>query len=279
MTTTITDRGRASRAHAATQAIHKQAQSFATAVQAMLAPHFDAMPHSLRLSCAQLRALDHHAIATLGLPGVVLMENAGRQAAERILATLRAQNFAGLRGPPPWSAAVVCGPGNNGGDGYVVARHLQLAGCRVECFSACEAARLSGDAAIQRRVVEALGFAVFDVTTAEALERARARWGVDVLVDGLLGTGSSGAPRGAIAAAIEALNATGGPLKVALDLPSGLDADSGVAASPCFVADLTVTFAALKLGFGPASEAFTGTVTVADIGVAPELVAPDGASI
>ncbi|MCC7014239.1 MAG: NAD(P)H-hydrate epimerase [Planctomycetes bacterium] len=231
------------------------------------------MKEALRLSRAQLRELDRRAVELFGVPSCILMENAGRQAAERILGALRAQSLAGRRGAPPWSVAILCGSGNNAGDGYVVARHLHIAGVRVECFSVCDGARLAGDAALQRRIVEALGIRVESIAHTEELGRARVRWRVDALVDALLGTGAMGPPRPEFAAAIEAFEATQGPLKVALDLPSGMDADTGGAPGACVRAELTVTFAALKLGFdAPGASAFTGVVFLADIGVPPAQV-------
>jgi NAD(P)H-hydrate epimerase len=215
-----------------------------------------------------LRELDRRAVEVLGLPEAVLMENAGRGAAEAILGCLRARALAGKCGPQPWRAAILCGPGNNGGDGFVVARQLQREGVSVECFCTSSAGREESAATLNRRVAERLGIALFPLANPDQLEFARSRWNVDVLVDALLGTGSSGAPRGACAAAIEAFEACRGPFKVALDLPSGLDADTGEAAGLCVHASLTVTFAALKPGFERASE-FTGAVLVADIGLDP----------
>jgi hydroxyethylthiazole kinase-like uncharacterized protein yjeF len=221
------------------------------------------------------RAFDERAIRELGIPGAVLMENAGRQAAERLLAALRVQTLGGARRGPPWRVAVICGRGNNGGDGYVVARHVRNAGHDVECFSTCAASQLSGDAALNRAIVERIGIPVRPITTDEELAGARGRWSdADALVDALLGTGATGAPRGEVAKALRALAEVRGPFRVALDVPSGLDADLGTAAGECFAADLTVTFVARKPGFEPEqARRFTGEIVVADIGISPAALA------
>ncbi|MCY3002706.1 MAG: NAD(P)H-hydrate epimerase [Planctomycetota bacterium] len=227
-----------------------------------------------RLSRDELRALDARASAELGIPGLVLMENAGRQAAERLLCALRAANFAGRRPPPPWRIGVVCGPGNNGGDGWVLARHVRLAGHAVEVWESAPPA--TADAATNRTAAERLGIPIHRLAETVALERALASWNeCDALVDGLAGTGLRGAPRPELARILEALNAAARPFKLALDLPSGLDCDLGLAAGACFRADLTVAFAAQKQGFAAAeSRRWTGAVVVADIGVPTRWASP-----
>ncbi|MBM3990495.1 MAG: NAD(P)H-hydrate epimerase [Planctomycetes bacterium] len=224
------------------------------------------MDRPLHLSREDLRALDARAIAELGIPGAVLMENAGRQAAELLLAALRQQVFAGRRAPAPWRVAVVCGTGNNGGDGYVLARHVQRAGHCVECWASGPPA--TDEARTNHAIVLRLGIPVRTLSDAESLASAAAAWGnFDALVDGLLGTGLRGAPRAEHSAVIAAMNGAVAPFKLALDLPSGLDCDEGVAAGACFRADLTVTFAARKLGFdGACAAEFLGSVRVADLG-------------
>jgi NAD(P)H-hydrate epimerase len=216
------------------------------------------------LTRAELRELDRLAIERYGVPGVVLMENAGRGAAETLLA-----RFAERERRLPRSVAIVCGPGNNGGDGYVVARHLALAGVDVRIASLVAADALSGDARTMRTVCERLGLAVPTLAepTSEWLAQRDEVW-----VDAILGTGFEGALRGGALAWVRALASTPARLRVALDLPSGLDADRGV---PCPVApcvDLTATFAARKVGFdSPAARPFLGEVVVVSIGVPASL--------
>lgn len=229
------------------------------------------MDQDLTLTAAQLRELDTFAIEGLGLPGIVLMENAGRNAAEHLVSVLRAQNLGGRRPPPPWKVSILCGRGGNGGDGYVVARHLANAGHDVEVLSVALRERLAGDAAVERTVCERLGLRIVSVGDGAAWSGALARLEhCDAIVDGLLGVGSQGAPREPVADVLRCANASRLPFKLALDLPSGLDADSGAVAGECFVADLTVTFVARKLAFSqPAAARFCGRIVVADIGVTP----------
>jgi len=114
------------------------------------------------LTAAQLRALDAYAIETLGLPSIVLMENAGRNAAHELLCALRVQTLSERRPAPPWRIAVLCGRGGNGGDGYVVARHLANAGATVTVLSAVDPSSLRDDAALERAVCERMGVRVVD---------------------------------------------------------------------------------------------------------------------
>ena len=218
-------------------------------------------PQRFLLSRGAVRELDRLCIEEYGIPGVVLMENAGRGAAEHLL---RACEGGAQR------VVFLCGPGNNAGDAYVAARHLHNAGVEVELHSVVAAGLLRGDAAWARAVVDRMGL---DVRTTEPGTRTNP-WaarldGGAVLVDGLLGTGAIGAPRGVVAEVLRACETSRPRLRVALDLPSGLDADTGEAHEPCFTADLTLTFAALKPGL---SNARCGRIEVIDIGAPRELL-------
>jgi NAD(P)H-hydrate epimerase len=210
-------------------------------------------------TAAEMRALDARAIGALGIPGPRLMENAGAGAARLI-----ARDFAPIRGK---RVVVLAGRGNNGGDGFVVARHLRARGARVETFLIGRRAEVRGDAA------EALGRwrgAVREITAADPLDPlARALAGAHVVVDALLGTGLTGAAQPPIARAIDAINAGGRPV-AALDLPSGLSADAGALLGPTVSATRTYTFAGLKrsLLLHPAA-AHAGQVAVVDIGIPP----------
>lgn len=209
---------------------------------------------------AAVRDADARAIAG-GIPGEVLMETAGTLAAGEILAAF----------PPGSAATVLVGPGNNGGDGMVVARHLAGAGwdVRVQAPGAREPGTPDG-ALMTARALEA-GIAVGDVDLADL------RAGGRVVVDALLGTGTAGAPRGGVAEAVEAVVASGAPV-AALDMPTGVDGDTGAAPGPAVRADLTVTFAAEKVGLrvAPGRE-LAGRVVVADIGI-PRDIRPDPAA-
>jgi len=195
------------------------------------------------------------------------MENAGRHAAQ---ATLQL-----LRDPAAARVAIVCGSGNNGGDGFVIARHLHNARVSVAILLACEPDRITGDARINYDIVKRMSLPIHRIQTAEQLAAQQVVLReADVVVDALLGTGFSGEPRPPLDAAIEAINAASQAKVVAVDVPSGLDCDTGRPSHPCVRADLTVTFVARKTGFDArAAREHLGRVIVADIGVPVELLA------
>ena len=210
------------------------------------------------LTRSQVREIDRRAIEEFGLPGIVLMENAGRGAAELLH---------GLA--PRASVAIVCGKGNNAGDGFVIARHLENLGHAVRLLLACDPAELRGDAAIAWRVAEKAGIPTTKLAAATEAGWERALAGAGWIVDALLGTGATGEPRGAIATAIEAVNAAArhGAQVFAVDLPSGLDCDTGQPLGPCVRADVTATFVARKIGFeAPVAAPWLGDVHVVGIG-------------
>lgn len=223
------------------------------------------------LDRAQVREVDRLAVEELGLPGIVLMENAG------LLAALELERE--LSRAPRGPVAVVAGAGNNGGDGYVVARQLALRGVEVSVWATRGPGELSGDARTQRAVADAMGLGCADLAPAGALTRAREEWARSAwVVDALLGTGFGGALRDPLAGVVAALNearAQGSARVASLDLPSGMDADRGLAPGSlaCVRADLTLTFVAAKIGFAtPGAERWTGEVRVLPIGVPPSLV-------
>ena len=210
----------------------------------------------LVLTRAQVREVDRRAIEDYGLPGLVLMENAGRNTAD-LLREL------GIHGP----VVICCGKGNNAGDGFVVARHLVNCGFDVRVLLATASSSITGDAATNFAVLRRAGISVVeahaDIVTAWRAELARADW----IVDALLGTGTQGTVREPFASAIAAINAAHRNV-LAVDLPSGLDCDTGAVLGCCVRAQHTATFVARKPGFDRdgASE-FTGEVHVLDIGV------------
>lgn len=219
------------------------------------------LPASLHTS-AQVRAMDRAAIETLGLAGYTLMQRAG----EAALRCLRE------RWPAARRIAVVCGPGNNAGDGYVLARLARGAGCEVAVLAASAPERLRGDALQACNDWRAAGGAI-DPFTAEALAAA------EVVVDGLLGTGLSGAVREDLLRVIAAINTSRRPV-LALDVPSGLDADRGLPLGEAVRAECTITFVALKtglyLGEGPA---YRGALCFDDLGVMGRLRDPPAARL
>jgi hydroxyethylthiazole kinase-like uncharacterized protein yjeF len=215
----------------------------------------------------EMRRVDQRAIRELGIPGATLMENAGRGAAEQILAELTTLGL-GRRGV---RVAIVCGKGGNGGDGFVVARWLRRAGHRVEVFLLARPDELRGDAALKHREMERR--AIRTRVVQDDTDLARALADADLVVDALLGTGARGALAPAIARAIEQINASGRPV-VSLDIPSGLPADGEAPAGPVVRALLTTTFAGIKRGLiGAHGRDTAGRVEVVDIGVPPAEVA------
>lgn len=215
-------------------------------------------PHPI-LSREQVREVDRWAIEEIGLPGLVLMENAGRQVADAACEM--------LAGPSAPAVAVLAGAGNNGGDGFVAARHLRLRGIRADVYLLASREKIAGDARVNLNALERLGDKAVDCLGRPKDRLAQTWGGYGLLIDALGGTGIRGALRGGLAEAAEAANAAGAAI-LAVDIPTGLDCDSGRAEGPAIRARLTVTFVARKKGFDePASAAFTGEVRVADIGV------------
>ncbi len=216
------------------------------------------------LTAAQMRRADTDAIGRHAIPGLVLMENASRGSCD-ILAEL----LGGLRGR---RVAVLCGKGNNGGDGLALARHAAIRGADVLCAIFGEPGELSPDAAAQHAMLRS--FAPERIVTWENFREAGG--GYDAIVDAMLGTGSAGAPRGPIAEAIAWANLERG-FRFALDIPTGIDSDTGAAAGQSFQADATATMAALKPGLllGDGIEA-SGDVYVVSIGAPPTLYENSG---
>ncbi|MCX5644794.1 MAG: NAD(P)H-hydrate epimerase [Phycisphaerae bacterium] len=217
------------------------------------------------MSRDEVRRVDAWAIDEIGAPGVVLMENAGRSCAE-----LAQQRLAGVDGP---KVCIFCGTGNNGGDGYVMARHLLNAGFQVRTVLCGERDRVRGDARINLDILERLGHAVEPLDPgAEDLPVYVRTFGgdADMIVDALFGTGLHGELSGGFQALIEAINNLDRPI-LAVDIPSGLDCDSGRPLGAAIRAAYTVTFVAVKRGFLASVETsrYTGEIYIASIGVEP----------
>jgi NAD(P)H-hydrate epimerase len=220
------------------------------------------------LTAAQMRDADRRTMESIGLPGAVLMENAGSAVADVIR----------RRYPQARRPVVFCGRGNNGGDGFVVAR--QLLSCDPLVVLAGERAGVSGDARLHLEAFERSGGSVVETPTPDAVRGLASRVaGADLVVDALLGTGLSRAPEGPVAAAIDAIRALSsmGIPVVAVDLPSGVPSDHGALDWPAVSATITVTFVAPKHGhvLAPASD-HVGELVVADIGVPPSAIEDAG---
>ncbi len=206
------------------------------------------------LSAAQMREADRRCIEELGVPGVVLMNTAGAAVFKHI-----------QEGP----VGIVCGKGNNGGDGYVVARMALLAGLKPYVVLVAKPEQIQGDAAIFLSVYRRLGGTITVATTeAEATTAVNELKDCRVLVDALLGTGVKGTVRGPVGAAIAAWPQN--VRTIAVDLPSGLNADTGEVCGHCVRANLTVTFQCAKTGLCvPEAAPWVGELEVADIGIPP----------
>lgn len=205
----------------------------------------------------QMRRFDTAAIEEYGVPGVILMENAGRhvfEAVRDLLGTVSGR-----------MVTVVSGRGNNGGDGFVAARHLREAGALVRVFLIGDPGDVKGDAKVNLDALMSGGQVVESVKSAADMKPALA--GCNVVLDAIFGTGLKGDIEGLAADAIMEINGCGRPV-VAVDMPSGLDADTGRVLGVCVEADFTVTFALPKLGhFMYPGASYVGDLRVGDIGI------------
>ncbi len=216
------------------------------------------------LSRDQIRRVDRLAVERYSIAGLVLMENAGRNAAQII------RNTYGQTA----KAFICCGSGNNGGDGCVIARHLHNAGWSVRLMITVDASRMTHDAKANFTIIDAMNIETRVLPDWEmqraAVESIRED---EVVIDALLGTGFRGEVRSPTAELIEAVNAANKRAVVAVDVPSGLDCNTGDPSNATVRADLTITFVAAKTGFVvPAAAPYVGRLEVADIGAPRELV-------
>lgn len=217
-------------------------------------------------TAAQMREMDRRTIEDYGVPSLVLMENSALRVVDVI-----ADRFGPLRGK---RVGVVCGKGNNGGDGLAIARHLATRfGAEVEVWLAADTQALTGDAAANFKMAVRFGlnFLTSDAPLISGGKAGRA----ELIIDALLGTGIRGGVTGELAEVINAMNGAGCPI-VAVDVPSGLDADTGKVEGACVRATLTVTFALPKIGLMvyPGAE-YAGALVVADIGMPRPVMAAD----
>jgi NAD(P)H-hydrate epimerase len=214
------------------------------------------------VTASQMRRIDQQTIEDIGIPGMVLMEHAG----SAIVRTIQSQ-FPNCR-----RIGIVVGKGNNGGDGLVIARQLSHVGQSVQIFLVSPPDRFTGDALTNLQIVQNLQLPIEHIFSETALEAMEGKIAVcDLIVDAIFGTGLRGGVRGDIATVIERINAIQRPV-IAIDLPSGLAADTGQAEGACIHADYTVTIGLPKRGLllYPGAE-LTGQLEVADIGF-PERV-------
>ncbi|SFR09982.1 NAD(P)H-hydrate dehydratase [Desulfoscipio geothermicus] len=212
------------------------------------------------VTAGEMGAMDRKAIEDYGIPGMILMENAGLRVVEVISGLLNDLNGK--------KVVVVAGKGNNGGDGFVVARHLHNRGSEVQVFLAAEQEQIKGDAQINLNIWQRMGQKVYSLTKNNNLNLLRlALMNADLVVDALYGTGFKGAIREHMVPVIEAVNGCGKAV-VAVDIPSGLEADTGRVYGPCIYAAHTITFALPKLGLVlPDAREFVGQLHIVDISI------------
>ncbi|MHC4757645.1 MAG: NAD(P)H-hydrate epimerase [Planctomycetota bacterium] len=213
----------------------------------------------------EVRAFDSWAINELGIPGVVLMENAGASCADLIKEILS-------HNPNP-KVCVFCGKGNNGGDGYVIARHLINSGFEVKVLLCGRHDKIEGDAKINLDILEQIQQPIeeMNLETCDITQTVKSFvTGCDMIVDALFGTGLQGELKKPYKRLIENINTQGISI-LSVDIPSGVDCDTGIPLGAAVKAEYTVTFAAVKKGFISNEKAlqYTGQIYIASIGVEP----------
>lgn len=217
------------------------------------------------LTSEQMREADRRTIHDIGIPGIVLMENAGRQVASAMEAH--------IDGLPGGTVAVLAGPGNNGGDGFVIARTLVQRHIDASVFLFGRVADVKGDARTNLNVLGQLGIQVVEITDAHAWELHGSEvMDADVIVDAIFGTGLRDPLTGLLETVAADINGSGKSV-VAVDLPSGLSADSPEPPGPFIEATMTVTLAAPKLPLLlPPAESGAGDLIIADIGIPHDVI-------
>jgi len=210
-----------------------------------------------------VRAVDRAAIEEYGIPGIVLMENAAGALADQSMKLLR------TTGASPASVLVVCGSGNNGGDGYALARHLHNRGVNV-AIAALGAPDANTDAGINLGICRKMSLGIFDAQ--QLLDGTAGIGRIDLMVDAIFGTGLDRAVSGQPAEIIRWVNSAKFPV-LAVDVPSGMDCNTGAVLGVAVKATCTVTFVGLKVGFiGLDAQKLLGEVVIADIGAPVELL-------
>src|SRR5437867_172585 len=212
------------------------------------------------LNAAQMREADRRTIEEIGIPSLVLMENAGRQAVAAMEA-MHSDLF-------ERQVAVLCGRGNNGGDGFVVARTLTQRGIEAMVFLLGSVAEVRGEARTNLEILGRVGLTVVEITNAQEWELHFSEVSeCDLIVDAIVGTGFQGQLSGLLETVVADVNGLGVPV-VAIDLPTGVSADSHEVAGEAIEASMTVTLAAPKIPLIlPPADAYAGDLVIADIGI------------
>ena len=222
------------------------------------------------VTAQEMRQIDQQTIEQIGIPGTVLMEHAGNAIVQAIR-----QHF-----PECWHIGIVVGKGNNGGDGLVVARQLAHAGQPIQIFLVSPPESFAGDALINLQIAQNLNLPIAPILSEDDLKQFKSQIASsDLIIDSIFGTGLRGGVHGFIGDAIECINETGKPV-VAIDLPSGLSADTGIAEGACIQATYTVTMGLPKRGnLVHPGGTLTGKLEVADIGFPQSVIAAQNIQI
>lgn len=211
----------------------------------------------------KIRLLDSLAISEYKIPGIILMENAGSKAAEII--------FKDLKNPSQDSVVILCGKGNNGGDGFVIARHLSNLGVSVKVFLFADRQQIAGDAKTNLEILYKMKVFVEEVLNIEKVGEALKN--CQSIIDAMLGTGVDGEIKDSFKQVIRISNNLKGKMVYAIDIPTGLDCNTGAILGECIKATKTITFVAPKVGFilekGPE---YCGEIVLVDISIPSELV-------
>jgi NAD(P)H-hydrate epimerase len=221
------------------------------------------------VTATEMQAMDRHTIEDFGIPGLVLMENAGRGATRFLL-----EQFPDIENN---KVAVIAGRGNNGGDGFVMARYLKQKGIPVQVYLLAETDRVQGDALANLNLLKPLGVPVAEIPDGASFSKFNSEMqGVDLWIDAILGTGLTSDVKGYFRTVIEYINGLNKPV-FAVDLPSGLNSDTGQPCGTCICAAATATFAYAKTGHMvyPGAD-YTGKLKIVDIGIPPHIAAAVG---
>jgi len=221
------------------------------------------------VSAEEMRQIDQRAIDKYGIPGLVLMENAGWrvvQVVEQILESVVGKKV-----------TIFAGKGNNGGDAFVVARHLRNMGAQVKILVTCEPTEISGDAKVNLEILEKIDLKVYHLLNANSLNIVKvALISTDLVIDGIFGTGFKGVVNKYMGKIFDLINQCEKPI-VSIDIPSGVEANTGKVLGPCVKANHTVTMALPKIGLllEPGAS-FTGNLYIGDISIPEEAITEQG---
>ncbi len=210
-----------------------------------------------------MKKIDTWATKVLGIPSIALMENAGRGCVDIL------EGYFDLEG---LKVLVICGKGNNGGDGFVVARHLVIRGAMVKVILVGKGKELTGDALKNYRIAKKAKFDIYETTNIKTIKRIENSFKPHVVIDAIFGTGFKGAPQGIFYQIIEMITSSDA-FVFSIDIPSGVNGDTGIFEKTCVIADATATMCLPKRGnFLYPGREFCGDLYVIDIGIPYSLI-------